>query len=207
MEHHAQWVSRVANFLIGSARAITVCALFGLPACGGSSDGADLSGSSQAVRQRVNDDFFENPNMARSKYAPLFVDASAEGKSGVIAKIVACGQLEANGLPPYEGCRSLIDKSVAEVDPQIRAVAMSSLAFRSDPESIQLLLKGYDERGDDVHMAAANAIQIRIDSLNGANRKEELVELSRRVVAHCKAGLDSSIGQELCADAAFWSSQ
>lgn len=207
MAVHTQWVSRVGSSFLGGARAIMVCALFGLPACGGGSDGADLSGSSQAVRQRVNDDFFEDPSLARSKYAPLFVDASGDGRNELIAKIVACGQLEANGLPLYEGCRTLVDKSIADVDSQIRAVAMSSLAFRSDPESINLLLNGYDEKGDEVHMAAANAIQVRLDTLKGANRKEELVQLSRRVVAHCKAGLDSSIGQKLCADATFWSSQ
>lgn len=207
MAVHTKWVSRANIFIRASARAVTVCALFGLAACDGASDGADLSGSSQAVRQRVNDDFFDNPSLARSRYAPLFVGANGAGRNKVIAKIVACGQLEANGLPLYEGCRSLVNKAIVDVDPLTRSVAMSSLAFRNDPESIELLLNGYDEKNDEVHMAAANAIQVRLDSLKGTNRKEGLVELGRQVVAHCNAELNSSIGQKLCADATFWSSQ
>jgi hypothetical protein len=169
--------------------------------CAKDPDIVDLGGPAQLVRQRVMEDFANNPVWARRKYSSLFEDADVGERNELVARIAACSSVESSGLPLYFPCRDFISQQLASEDAEIRGMAVATLMYRTDSESIRLLLAGYDELDDRIHMPAASALQGRLDSLRGSASSAEIVELGKKIQPHCRAR-DSSIGQKLCAEVA-----
>lgn len=185
--------------------ALLLLASFGLTlamaGCARDPEVIDLGGAAQLVRHRVMEDFAKNPAWARRKYSRLFEGEISSERNQAVAMIAACASVESNGLPLYHGCRDFMAKQLKSDDAELRGMALSALVYRTDDDSVRVLLEGYDEPDDEIHMRAASALQGRLDSLKGTADTAAVVDLSRRIHPHCKPE-DSSMGQELCAEVA-----
>jgi hypothetical protein len=130
-----------------------------------SADLLDPANSYQDIREQLIRAFLTNPKIAEDDYRKiLYVERPLDGNV-LVAKLVVCGQLYLNQLPPEHSCSTVIRSGLESSNAEIRSIAVSAIAFIDDDKSSDSLITKLDDPAEIVRFEAAQSLAYKLDNL------------------------------------------